>query len=1171
MSLHLHRARRADRLVGALAEVLADPLPDPFATEIVVVPTHGIERWLAQSLSRRLGRTEPETAEPTRADGVCAGVEFLSPQRLAAEATAAVTGVERQDDPWSPQRTVWPLAQIITDAADEPWAATLWRHLRAGRPEPGPVAEGAEQRASGGRRYAVARHLAQLVHRYATSRPGLLEQWQDGRDLDPGGQPLPAEFAWQAEAYRRLRARIGAAGPVERLTAVCARLVAEPGLVRWPDRLSFFGVTRLSGDQLSLIEALAVQREIHLWLPHPSPSLWSAVAGVLADLPPRPDGSGPDIGHRSRVDDPTAAVPHHRLLAYLGRDLRELQVELSGLVVSADVDHDRLDPTGVDTIGPDPTEPDLLHRLQRDIADDRALLELPTARISAGDRSVSVHASHGPDRQVEVLRELLLNRLQDDPGLEPRDIIVMCPDIETFAPLISAAFGVDAEELSDPHPGHRLRVRLADRSLRRVNPLLAVLGQLFELADSRTEASRLLDLCSSAPVAAKFGLSPDGLARLRQQVERSGVRWGRDTDDRRRFGMGDFAQNTWSAGLDRLLLGVAMDEGGARFLGTTLPFDDVDSGDVETLGQFSELIARVGAVIEQMSERRPLAAWVALCRDALDALTDVPAAESWQQTQAYGELARIGSAAPDGAESGLLLSRSEVETLLAEAFEGRPTRANFRTGTLTMCTMLPMRSVPHRIVCLLGLDDGVFPRAGRPDGDDVLAVDPWIGDRDPRSEDRQLMLDAITAATDELIVIYAGADPRSNAIRPPSVPVGELLDVLDLTARGADGGPVRDQILHRHPLQPFDPRNFLPVGDGPWSAPFSFDRAGLAGARALVQPDRPAAAHATPAHATRADLGSTGPDPGPKWIADLPTPPEPDTVELTELIRFLSHPVRAFLRSRVGLSGWEDDPPPPDEIPISLDQLEAWNIGDRLLKHHLSGVDLGRLTDAEWRRGTLPPRLLGNRTLAPVADNVRQLAEDSRAFRAGERRQIDVRLQLGSIGFSGTLTSIWGERLVGVNYSRLGPKHRLQAWVELLALTASEPSTSWTAVTVGRGGRSLIGPVPPRFAKLLLADLVDLYLAGLRSPLPLPIKTAAEFAAIRYRDRPAKLPLLERIWKDERDAAFSRFWGEEATVADLEREPSIPAEERGDTAERSRFGTLARRVWQPLLGSEVVT
>ena len=157
--------------------------------------------------------------------------------------------------------------------------------------------------------------------------------------------------------------------------------------------------------------------------------------------------------------------------------------------------------------------------------------------------------------------------------------------------------------------------------------------------------------------------------------------------------------------------------------------------------------------------------------------------------------------------SAVALSCDDIRSLLAERLKGRPTRANFRTGHLTVCTLVPMRSIPHRVVCLLGLDDGSFPRHIERDGDDLTARDQRVGDRDARSEDRQLLLDALLAAQDHLVVTYAGRDERSNLRRPPAVPVGELLDVVEHTVR-TPTGRVRDAIVFEHPLQPFDKRNF---------------------------------------------------------------------------------------------------------------------------------------------------------------------------------------------------------------------------------------------------------------------------------------------------------------------------------------------------------------------------
>jgi exodeoxyribonuclease V gamma subunit len=1117
MSLLIHRAERADRLVDALGDLLSDPLPDPFATEIVSVPTPGVERWLSQRLSARLG------ARPGYADGVCAGVDFSSPSRLVARALNGSTSTEAAD-PWRPEQAVWPLLQVIDDARGEDWIRLLWCHL--------------EDRA--GRRWSVARHLAELFAGYASSRPTMVEAWSRGQDVDAAGRPLGPDQAWQAELWRRLRSAVDQPGPAEQISAATRELRAHPETCDLPARLSVFGATRLDPDRLAVLAALSAHRDVHLWLPHPSFALWAKVAAQLGcDATPR---------SRRRADDRTEELAEHRLLGYLGRDVRELQLAISAAGAET-VDHHLPPPVAK-------TPDTLLGRLQHDIATDRGPRPVEERwPLPPQDRSIVLHASHGPDRQVEVLREVLVGLLADDPTLEPRDIVVMCPDIETFAPLIAAAFGLDTAESEAEHPGHRLRVRLADRSLRQLNPLLAVVSRLVTLAEGRMPASALLDLCSSAPVARKFRFTADELDRLQDLIARAGVRWGLDAERRSRYGLADFGQNTWAAGLDRLLLGVAMDETEQRFIGTALPMDDVDSSDVDLIGRLAECVARVRTLTDACRSPHPVAGWVDLFKQAIDLLTEVLPADRWQLGHAYAELNRIREPAERaGGVAQAELSLSEVADLLAEAFRGRASRANFRTGTLTVASLLPMRAVPHRVVCLLGTDDRIFPRRRRPDGDDITEADPWVGDHDPRSEDRQLLLDAIMAAEDRLIVVFAGLDPRSNAEIPPAVPIGELLEVLELTAQNTDGRPVRDQVVVQHPLQPFDPRNFQPGGLG---APpgFSFDpgalRAVRAGARTRMAP------------LTRFAL-----DP-------LPEVPETGLVELADLLRFFAHPVRALLRDRAGLSLWGADDQPDEQIPAQLRGLDRWAVGDRMLRLHLQGHDLSRLRDAEWRRGSVPPRMLGARALGQLVEEVAEVAATAAEFRTGEpeRFEVDITLPGTEERLTGLVPSVFGDDVVRVGFSRLSARHRLQAWLELLALAATAPARPWRAVAIGSGGRSVLGPVSGPWAVQVLADLVELRWTGLREPLPFSVKTSAEYARLRSDQQltPASLRDLDKVWRQDRDDAYERFFGAGVKLTAMLDQPSRAEEERGDLGEPSRFGTLARRVFAPLLRCEDLT
>jgi exodeoxyribonuclease V gamma subunit len=337
-------------------------------------------------------------------------VAFRSPGSLIA----GITGAD-DDDPWSPDALTWPLLDAIDHSLDQPWCRTLATHL--GHFDTGPEAE-----LRRGRRYSVARRLAGLFAAYASQRPHLLADWLDGR---PG--ELDADLAWQPELWRAVVGLVASDPPHIRHRKTVDRL--RHGPIDLPARLSWFGHTRLALTDVELLDALAAHHDLHLWLPHPSDQLWRALAGVHGAVP--------------RHADDSRHVVRHPLLQTLGRDLRELQRALPAERATDEY-------LGAQGAAPDT----LLGWLQSDIAADAVR---PAGRaLAAADRSVQVHSCHGPARQIDVLREVLLGLLQDDPTLEPRDIVVMCPDIETYAPLIVAGFGL-GELAAEGHPAHRLR------------------------------------------------------------------------------------------------------------------------------------------------------------------------------------------------------------------------------------------------------------------------------------------------------------------------------------------------------------------------------------------------------------------------------------------------------------------------------------------------------------------------------------------------------------------------------------------------------------------------------------------------------------------------------------------------------------------------------------------
>jgi exodeoxyribonuclease V gamma subunit len=1140
--LYVHRSERADVLAVDLAELVADPLDDPMTPEVVSVPTRGIERWLTQQLSTRLG------ASSGGLDGVCSNIEFPFPGTLVSGALARASDIDPASDPWLPERAVWPLMEVVAVHFDEPWLAPLADHIRKSG-----VASLGERGGDDDRvRFSSVRHVADLFDRYAVHRPDMLLRWAAGR-------PQLDEATWQVDLWRLLRERIGRASPAERLRDACLRLRKEADLLEQPPRLSIFGLTRLPASYLQVLEAMGARCDVHLFLLHPSAVLWDRLADRV------------DAGSRQllRREDPTAAAPRNPLLGSWGRDAREMQLVLGGAV----------------TVESSPAVPDagartLLQRIQDDIRADRApgtgdddhgaaggphVLPL----LESGDDSIRIHSCHGRSRQVEVLRDAVLHLLADDPGLEPRDVIVMCPDIEHFAPLIQATFGVHDEIEGGTR---QLEIRLADRSLRQTNPVMGVLAEVLDLATARVTATEVLDLAGREPVRRRFHFSDDDLARMEQWARGAQISWGFDAEHRVPFKLAGIDANTWRSGLDRVLLGVAMADQDERLFGETLPLDDVDSGDIELVGRLVEFVARLCAAIDALDAQRTIVGWAEALGAISDSLTATSASEAWQQSELTGLLEElVDQATTEEGTSGVELSCEDVRSLLAERLKGRPTRANFRTGHLTVCTLVPMRSVPHRVVCLLGLDDGSFPRHVERDGDDITAQAPRVGDRDPRSEDRQLLLDAVLAAQEHLIVTYSGRDERSNHHRPPAVPVGELLDVVDRTVRTAKGRP-RDALVVEHPLQPFDVRNYTPgalARGGPWS----HDTVSLAGALAAQSPS-----HHVPLFLA---------EPLSEWE---------QPISLDSLDRFVRHPVRAFLRERLGVSLRDRAREFDDAIPIDVAGLAEWAVADRMLQARLGGSTWADCRAAEVARGALPPGALADPLLAHIEEGVEALVSAAAEDGGPPPVSVDVAIDLaGTPGVVGTVAGVRGDVVHTVTYSRMQPSLRLAAWVRLLALSAARPERPFEAVTIGRAeahSRHLVtvahfGPLGPDaptrrdMAETHLHTIVDLFRRGMREPLPLYCKTSAAYAAARENGADDADDVAKKWWdtsqrarpNEDGDAEHLFVLGDALSFKDMVARSGRPDEDECDgltPTETSRFGLYARLLWGGLLEHETL-
>jgi exodeoxyribonuclease V gamma subunit len=1054
--MHRYSAGRASALAGRLAEVLAEPPPDPLTPEWLAVPSDGMRRWLTLELARRLGN-----AGPGSGDGVAANIIRAYPGTLRSTVLAAGRG-EDDPDPWRIDRLVWSVLEAVDRPVDDP-AVAAWLAQSS-------VASG----------YPRARRVADLFDRYHLHRPEMVRAWATGIDVDGTGRPLADHDLWQAHLWRSVRQRVGEPSPPELLPELLGRLGAGTLEVDLPGRIVLFGFTLLpSGGFLKIADAVARRRDVHLFVLEPSHLLPDA---LLRASPSPPGDSG-----RPRTGDPTAELVHHPLLRSWGRLWRETALLMADAEAGGVPAAPRVD-APMDTVPADDPVTTLLGQLQHDI---RANAE-PSASlvVDATDRSVQFHACYGPTRQVEVLRDAVLHLLAA-PGtdLTEDDIVVLCPALERFAPLIEAVFGRSAEPGHSTLPGSSpvhgqapsLRYRIADQSMTSTNPVLSATSALMELVAGRFDATSVLDFVALGPVRERFGFDDDELAVIAEWVTDTNVRWGLDADHRVRFGVpGSVAANTWRAALERLLIGSAvLDEDLRLAIGGTAPYG-VEGSDVDTLGRLSDVLWHLAELAEQTAVSQPIDEWIDRVRSAAGALFAATPELGWQTETLERLLSGIVEAATtEGVSSPTPLNFSDVRRVFDERLNAEVGRPDFFRGGITVTSMRPLRWVPFRVVCLLGMDQSAFGSSGAA-GDDLTAVGPQLGDRDPRGEMRESLLEAVLAAGDHLVLVRDGCDVRTNQPIPMSVAAAELFEAV----MGVVAPAGRDALAHRleisHPRQPFDERCFE-VGRYLPGEPWGFDRGDLEGALA---------------RRSRSDTP-------PVFLASPLEPVDTEVVDLAELHAFLLNPATAFFQRRLEARIPRAEEKAPPTLPVEIGGLEGWRIGSRLLEARLSGSTADRWAAVERAMGTLPPGSLGDRELAKLERVVGSLVDTARLRGmeevAGEPYAVDAELPDGTRVVGSVLlrlhpTTPGPARLY---YSRVKPSHRVAAWLDLMALVSTDPSTAWRSLAVSRplgisADPAVTDLVPSASmsevgagARAALAVAVDCFRRGMTEPIPL--------------------------------------------------------------------------------------
>jgi exodeoxyribonuclease V gamma subunit len=932
-------------------------------------PLGPLEEELIVVESRGLARRLP--LELTRRLGVTARLGLPSPSAFIWDwllRPFAGDGLDRHS-PWDKEALAWRITGLLVR---EPALAGPGAPLVTGADGPRAARE-------------LGLRLADLFDQYLVFRPGLLLVWQgdDHADLPGALQATRAATLapWQKSLWLRLRE--ACATPTRADLMARWLLRATPAEVRaLPRRITFFNLRGLPPAQLKLLARLAEWRDLHFMLANPAPDFyWS------------------DLATMRRRTDPLDAS-QAPLMQANGLELGQWIDQLLGENAQFG---SPLDPP------PPESGATCLQRLQRSLA------ELDAVPPGPLDASLQFHACHNTQRQAEVLHDRVLDLLDRDPELAPGDVLVLCADLESSRPALETVFGTQEE-------GRRIPWAIS-RSAE--GPLPIALEQVLDLIDGRRQAEAVLAPLACGALRRRLGMETDDLPRLAEWLRGAGISWGRDAAHRAELGLPATDEHGWRAGLDRLVLGHAMESGGED--GDFLPCDAA-AGHHELLLGLLSWLATLERLRGEVREDRDPARWLQWLTGQLPHLLCAREEHERRELEALRHRLREHALAVEAAGPGIALPWSVARDALREALQPDEGSVGGLDGRLTIAPMLAGRGLPARVVVLFGLDDQVFPRPARRDELDLCLRLPLPADRQPRDQDRGQFLDAVCAAGDALLLFWQGMDARDGSSRPPSVVTGELLGLLERSQRRVlneagirDDQAVQDRLTEvrprRHPLQGFSAHAFSAGSAG------SFHQERHAMARALLR--------------SRAGIPDAVEKGHGFWNATpLDLPPLDGELELEALLAFYKNPAKSFLK-RAGLRLPWDGGSPARHEPFVLDPLDRGTLRRRLLQARLRRLPVSGEEARLRAEGLLPWGRPGRRQL----EQLQALADDAlrvaRETANADPREVEIRCQVDGVALRGRLWHCDGALLL-VDLSGAASNQLLPAWIQHLLWQLAE-------------------------------------------------------------------------------------------------------------------------------------
>lgn len=898
------------------------------------------------------------------------------------------------------------------------------------------------------KRFQLATHLAQVFDQYQIMRPTLLNDWQQGKlhyhtDTE----------RWQQALWRKLIAQTGEQhrGALWIQTITYFNNLEEGALSeQLPKRISIFGLNTMPPLFMAFLQGLARHTDVHFYLLNPAQAFWADIMSKKqADLEGFENG--------------------HPLLASLGQQGREFQQMLLDQPFEMELD------SFEENEEHDAAPLSNLQQLQNDI-----LNNLTETRFLTKDDSISMHSCHSRLREIEVLKNQILHALETDQNLALRDIVVMAPDIQQYTPFISAVFD-------------DIQHAIADRSLRSSNATLEAYLRFLRLTQSRFGWQEVMDLLNQKEVYRCFGLSASDVELISHWVAETHIRWGQSAAHKKQLNLPESAENTWLAGLERMLMGYAVGTDDDFFAGI-LPYHEIEGTAAQALGGLHDYLNLLFRASKKLAKQYPLQDWSEHLLDYVDKLFPVENMEAAQQAEKKqindillelsGELSEVHQQP---------VSLAVILSWLEGRIEETKSSNGFLRGQLTFCSMLPMRSIPFKVIALLGMNEGEFPHIDQHLTFDLLGKDFKPGDRSRRADDRYQFLELLLSVRQQIIITYVGQSINENESIPASVVIHELLDIMHAHYQ-------LDDLVIKHPLQSFSPRYFNQSEDL-----ISYSQVDFSTARALSQ------------NAPTNQLW---------WQGDLPTDKQ-EVIDINDLFHFYRHPQKYFLQQSLGIRLNSIESNEPEREIFSIDGMDNYLINQQWVEEllHEQPFSLSKLkAQGRWVSGELGEVLFNARE-----QEIQQFVNKIPAQQAGEKiPPLAIDLAMGKYRLAGHLANVHSEGSLFYRYAPMKGKDFIIAWLHHLIINREQAHSTHLI-----SQDDCISFLPEHIQGDELENFIAYYQAGQAQPDT--FFTEAAFSYIKQQhslNKPktrSKTPALEKA-KDTLSKALEKSYESELSL-----------------------------------------